>query len=61
MLLALDFLTVFSKLDQLFTAVRERDMKFTDFKYLEEAEGVIPVKLWVNKKTKKKPPLSHTC
>ncbi len=30
MLLALDFLTVFSELDQLFTSMQERDMKFTD-------------------------------
>lgn len=30
MLLALDFLTVFSELDQLFTTMSECDMKFTD-------------------------------
>lgn len=30
MLLALDFLAVFPKLDQLFTAAQERDMKFTE-------------------------------
>lgn len=29
MLLALDFLTVFSELDQLFTIMQERDMRFT--------------------------------
>lgn len=35
MLLALDFLTVFLKLDQLFTTMLKRDMKFTDSKYPE--------------------------